>query len=154
MDDPSGQTAQSVCVVSSFTTSVHGKLGAACDGDCETGGDCSSSSPAPTGGTGTGPTTPAPASCYADDGLQCDFSSQTCQPLIAIGQPCSFEGCVVGAYCAASVCTRSKADGAPCADGIECSSGSCNFPHDPDALNSICGSSSFANAQTCVGNLD
>jgi hypothetical protein len=153
MDGPAGQTAQSLCVVSSFTASVHGKLGGACNGNCSTGDDCSSTGPA--SGTGTGPTPPVLASCYADDGLQCDFTSQTCQPLIAIGQPCSFEGCVAGAYCAASVCAPFKADGAPCADAIECSSGTCSFPNDPNAAqNPTCGSSGVANAQTCMGNLD
>ena len=67
-----------------------------------------------TGGTSSGSGT---AACYTNDGLYCNG---TCKPLPAIGEPCSYEGCVAGAYCDGSVCVATPKVGEPCGGGYQC----------------------------------
>jgi hypothetical protein len=90
-------------------------------------------------GTGSG------ASCYTNDGLQCQDG--TCQPLRAIGEACAPSGCVATAYCADGVCAAKEPIGGSCSIGYEeesCSAGYC-------AADGIC-TAKKANGAACQSN--
>ena len=133
---------QGKCELSSVATpGAHGKLGQACIGSCDAGGDCSG------GFAGSGET--VSAICYVDDGLYC--AGSICQPLNDLGKPCAaFEGCVAGAYCGdANTCVAQKPDGAKCALRGECASGRCKQP--ADGTTGVCSVDAIASTSTCSG---
>jgi hypothetical protein len=60
-------------------------------------------------------------------GTYCDSETQKCAALKEIGESCEADACVSGAYCSSNgQCEAAKADGANCADGIECIRGVCS----------------------------
>jgi len=138
--------AQGVCVgpSASVPSTPHGKLGEACAGSCSGSGDCGGAAP-----SGSGPV--VTTVCFADEGLQCDFATQTCQPLAALGQVCSSGACVAGAFCAQGVCAALKPDGAECSENQECMARRCSLL-DPAAPRGTCGAKSLATPATCSGN--
>ena len=150
--DTTGQSNGGVCVAavnSSSPAIVHGKLGEACVGSCSGSGDCAG--PAP-----SGPSPSVTALCFTEDGLQCEFRTQTCQPFAALGEPCNFGGCVAGAFCSnTSACSATKPDGAVCASNEECTGRRCLFA-ETDALQTsgVCGAKGLATPAKCSGNLD
>jgi hypothetical protein len=80
--------------------------GEACVGDCDDIYGCSSDMPG------------MDSFCYPDTGLWCNGG--TCQDFDAIGAPCTFDTCAVGAMCSGSVCVAQGAAGAACASSEEC----------------------------------
>lgn len=140
-DDPQ---AGGVCVAQSTSTDTtpHGKRGEACGSTCASvGGDCGGEDPA--GSTSS-------TVCFMNEGLQCDIRTRTCQPLVALGEPCRYLGCVAGTYCTgANACATLKADGLPCDGHYECASHRCIF--DYDAINGMCGHKTIATPDTCSG---
>jgi hypothetical protein len=114
---------------------LHGKSGDACVSTCPTSGDCSYE----TYGAADSPLT----WCFEAEGLYCDFSSTTCQPLVALGKACSFsDACGSGNLCDL-VCKKGVKLGQSCAvnaciNELECSpdSGTCVDP--PFANDSVC----------------
>ena len=96
----------------------HGKAGEACAGNCTVTSDSSSCSGAPSGPGGNGST----AMCYRNEGLYCARAVVTgtvaidsmCEPIAAIGQPCSDSGgCAAGTFCNAGTCSAQYSSG-PC----------------------------------------
>jgi hypothetical protein len=89
-----------------------GTLGSPCNETCTEHGTAVSCSGSSSGSQGT---------CYTNDGFFCG-ASHTCEKLTSLGQPCSYEGCVSGAYCDTSsgVCTAAKGIGQPCQDYDQC----------------------------------
>lgn len=71
--------------------------------------------------------------CDEEDGLHCDYATDTCHALVAIGQACSSGGCVAEAFCdsVTQKCVARKAIGEACSfssDCVEtagCTGGSC-----------------------------
>jgi len=150
--DARAETAQGVCVAPELADSsatTHGKLGEACAGSCESGADCGVLAP-------TGTTPSVTKMCFADDGLQCDFDTGTCQPPSTVGQACRFGGCVKEAYCsAAGVCAPKKPDGTACTDDGECNTGDCLFPGaDSSTTNRVCGAKNLATPGVCSAKFD
>jgi len=150
LDAPSG-----VCVVH-----ARGKAGDPCGATCTEHSDGSSE-------CGSSSTSTGNATCYTNDGLYCD---QTCKPVIAVGQPCEFEGCAMGAYCGNGFCTAYPAVGEACgqgylcaegafcqgttcqallADGQACESGDqCKSGH---CAGTVCGADTFVDQEICNG---
>jgi len=85
-----------------------GALGEACAGNCEDARlECGSD----VAGMDT--------FCYRDTGLTC--TAGTCQPLAALGVPCSgFDSCVDGATCSGGVCLALAGLGGACTNSSEC----------------------------------
>jgi hypothetical protein len=135
-----------VCVgpSASAAPAPHGKLGEACVGSCSGSGDCGGQAP-------SGSVPAVITMCFGDEGLQCDFTTQTCQPLAGLGQVCSSGGCVAGAFCAEGVCAATKADGAGCTENYECIAGRCSLA-DPAAALGTCGAKGLATPAACSGN--
>lgn len=127
------------------SSTPRGKLGDACIGSCQGGkADCAVAVP----------TSSVTTACFADEGLQCDFRTQTCQPLVAPGGACDHGACVAGAFCTnASVCAATKSDGESCADASECTAHQC-FLAEAAAAIGTCGARSLATPQACSGNLN
>jgi hypothetical protein len=102
-----------------------------------------------------------PALCYRDDGLWCNFTAGSCQPLLSVGDPCTdYDSCGSGSYCDvyAGVCRAPVADGAPC-DGDEwCQSDNCVYPDssDPVAMgpSGTCMARGAVTAEQCMLDLD
>lgn len=154
-DSTNGGASGTCSVTSASATSAHGKLGESCAASCPSGTTCAATGPSAAGGSGTGP--PITSVCYSDDGLYCSANA-TCQPLIAVGQPCSFDGCVNGAFCGAGVCTAGKADGAACTFDTECAGGSCLSSGAPSTgtgtgVTGTCSGRGIANTRSCAGDL-
>jgi hypothetical protein len=154
-DSTNGGPSGTCSAASASATSAHGKLGESCAASCPSGDTCTVTS----AGGGTGTPSPAMSVCYSDDGLYCSVDT-TCQPLIAVGQPCSFDGCVNGAFCGAGVCTAGKADGAACGIDSECAGGSCLSSGAPSAgtgaspgVTGTCGGRGIASVASCAGDL-
>jgi hypothetical protein len=100
--------------------------------------------------------------CNMADGLACDFDTQKCAPLTAIGQNCTFSlSCVKSAYCdfsspSSEVCVAKKSAGSACATNLDaCDTGTyCDStqqrcaPLSPDG--GPCTSSEACSSQRCV----
>ncbi|MES1173457.1 MAG: hypothetical protein ABUL62_03935 [Myxococcales bacterium] len=143
----SGSVAQGICTLetSSPGAAPHGKQGEACVGSCTS--DSCDNFPSGSGSTTT-------TLCFASEGLYCDLQS-TCQPTLADGQPCSYDGCSQASYCDANrICAAKKADGASCTGSSECVARNCVFPDDSASNSGTCGSDSLATAKTCAGNFE
>jgi hypothetical protein len=129
---------------SMFTAAPHGTLGQACIGSCQAS-SCDSSP------TGQGST--VTAICFASEGLYCG-TGETCQPLLADGQPCSFAGCAATSYCDVT-CKPQKADGSQCVISDECTSHECEYADSGNnPVSGTCGTGSIATAKSCMGDLD
>jgi hypothetical protein len=129
-----------VCVVFS-----HGKAGDSCQANCTT-------VPYSSGPTlvcqylTSLPTASGTASCFTSDGVYC-ASNSVCQPLLAVGSPCSnTDVCVDAAYCdtTTNTCLAKIALGASCAPaGSGFCGGACPAP-------GICVDSAYCStAQIC-----
>ena len=107
-----------------------GKQGDACNGTCTDHGDgesCSGSS-----------SQAGAATCWTNDGVFCGQDG-TCQALLAIGAPCSFEGCVATAYCSNGTCAPRLGAGEVCAGeydacaaGLSCSQAGVCIANEPE----------------------
>ncbi|HEX6767091.1 MAG TPA: hypothetical protein VF103_16455, partial [Polyangiaceae bacterium] len=97
----------------------HGVLGDPCSASC-TGNAPSSCSggPAPAGGIDT--------ACYVSEGFSCDFVTQRCIALAALGESCTDRGCGGQTYCDGGVCAAKKPDGAACGAYEACEHGRCS----------------------------
>jgi len=142
---PDDLHAPGVCVAEgpSSESTPHGKRGDACNSTCsEVGGVlCAGQEPAGS---------PSGTACFVAEGLQCDISSRTCQPLVGLGAPCRFAGCAAGGYCTRdNACATVKLDGASCESHEECASQRCVFAD--DATDGRCSHQPIANLQTCSG---
>lgn len=92
-----------------------GTVGEVCKWTCEESGSSTSCWGSATVETG--------ASCYRNDGLYCDDSSNTCQPLLQSGeQGCGYDSgsCVTDAYCSEDTCYPAKGAGSDCGSSSEC----------------------------------
>ena len=147
-DTSSPSSAQGTCV-SLGSPGPHGKQGETCGGTC-TSNSCSSS-PSPAGSV------PLPT-CFNSDGLYCG-PDQTCQPLVALGQPCESDACKPGTFCKFSTtpsgsfqgaCAAVQSAGAPCMQDEDCAGGLCMFGAG-NTPTGICGSDTLANDKTCSG---
>lgn len=145
---PAGASGAS-CSNGKCVLQTRGKAGDACSATCTKASngntDCWSSSGAPTGNA---------TYCWIEDGVACgaDFK---CQAVAALGQPCTYGGCVATAYCGSdqkcaaragvggacsgsdtcvdgtycgsdSKCAAQKANGSTCTSSSECTSGHCD----------------------------
>ena len=108
-----GNFAPPTCVeISASTGPAHGKTNDGCAATCNSQ-LCFAMIP-PAG------VMPGPATCWVVDGLQCDTSSYTCQPLPETGAACGAGGnCMTNAQCVAGTC-QPRAPGSPF--GVSCSS--------------------------------
>lgn len=64
----------------------------------------------------------SPPSCALSDGLFCQASSHTCQPVATLGKPCEAHGCIEGAYCKNGTCVPEEQSGS-CSDDGDCAAG-------------------------------
>ena len=148
--ESSDGTAPSVCVLIGTGAGPHGKAGDACIFTCDEGDDCDGIAVAPPQ-PGTGVPQPDPVICYRDEGLYC--GAGTCQPTVALGQPCANDGCEGGAFCdfATGICAARRPNGQPCTGDDECQSDSCPGAYDDDLeLNGVCVDPSTLTAEQCA----
>jgi hypothetical protein len=126
--------------------SEHGKAGQACSFTCDSD-DCGIVvSPAPVGG--------APAvdvACYRNEGLYCDGS--VCATLVAPGGPCNdSDACRAGSFCdfTSQSCKPLLADGQVCNTDSDCASRDCYGPDATDAPSGPGAAPAPTSAQRCV----
>lgn len=151
----------------------HAKAGEACVGDCfvsDTATSC----------VGAGAATDDGAYCYRAEGLYCSYPGLTCAKLGNVGDACSGDGCVAGAfcngrtcaaqtdsgpcmtgqdactsksYCNGTQCSAKKADGAVCSLADECASGECNTADDTNSTGTCGLGGGAATPARCAGHI-
>jgi hypothetical protein len=150
----------------------HGKAGDACLGDCRVYGSSTSCSAIDS----IDGVTPF---CYRAEGLYCSYPGKICTKLGNVGDVCSGDGCVSGAYCNGRTCaaqtdsgpcmtgqdactaksycngtqcTAKKADGALCSLPDECVTNECATADDGNSTGT-CGLGGAATAARCAGHI-
>jgi hypothetical protein len=126
----------SVCRLSKSVALSRGKQGAACQTTCDVGDSCTESVEAPLAGEPTQPPQPGDSvACFRTDNLHCSYATGTCEPLVALGQPCfGDDSCAGDAFCAfdAGICMAARAPGEACRSSSECGAIGCIFAEDAD----------------------
>ena len=168
MDSDGVISGSGVCVA--LAPPQHGKAGDSCLDTCYHA-SCI------TGGSANANVLP----CFVSDGLGCHAPDHTCQPLAKLGESCSTDECVSGAFCDSGVCAAQR-DSGPCHVGDDtctpnsfcndteqcelkhpagssctadeaCQINNCVFPAGGTGLGT-CGPNSLANDKACSGDLE
>jgi hypothetical protein len=126
-------TGPGVCKVRKRIVLKHGTQGGPCQRSCGASScsdvieEATDAAPLPDPNPGQG------IACHRSDNLYCD-SNSTCQPLLALGQPCtSYDQCAGDAFCDVGgavvgtlTCTAPRPLGGACESGSHCQSGRCD----------------------------
>jgi hypothetical protein len=111
-----------VCEVRERYAAPHGKAGSTCNRTCERGSSCEDDLEEGQTEKQTG--------CYETDGLYCSYVGHTCEPLVALGEPCAGGSrCVLEAFCddETELCMPRIADGGTCEDSAQCENDECDY---------------------------